>query len=141
MSAEQAAASWQTIISEQLAKELEKELRAELPFARRGGFGELVRSVCLDTDPHRGVPCHLPFGHSGDHQSQGGFPWENVRDPRPKYQGATEEDMAALEELLPGILEDAAAPDVTYRSGPNLILPCDDCGAKAGELCDGNVEH
>lgn len=94
------------------------------------------RVKCLETDPHRGTPCIETFGHPGDHKSIGGFPWENARDPRPKFQGASEEDMEALEELLgPGHLEDAAMIRVGFDK------QCDDCGAPPGEACDPAVDH
>jgi hypothetical protein len=59
-----------------------------------------IREHCLSLDPHRGVSCNEPLGHDGDHKSIGGFAWENDRFPRPRYEGASPEDMAALEEIL-----------------------------------------
>jgi hypothetical protein len=72
---------------------MEEEIKTTLPHLS-------LRQDCLATDPHRGVSCHLPRGHEGDHASVAGFPWENEHNPRPKYQGASAGDLAAVEELL-----------------------------------------
>lgn len=113
-----------------------------------------LREKCLATDPVRGVSCNLPLRHEGDHASVGGYPWENHHYPRPRYEGASEADMAAIEEILgpanPGktwdeLLRDDISAFVTTHDlpfDPNLYsTECDDCGAQPGEACNPDVEH
>ena len=90
-----------------------------------------LRDKCLSMDPIRGVACNLPLHHEGDHKSVGGYPWENQHFPRPRYEGASEADLAAIEEILG---EPAADPYF-------LSTECDDCGAQPGEACNPDVEH
>jgi len=105
---------------------MEETLRAGLPHLKQHESG---RTQCLATDPHRGVSCALVLGHSGDHQSVAGFPWENEHNPRPKYQGASPEDLAAVEELLA-----VPPPDPIHEDR------CDDCGMK-WPAHNTSVEH
>lgn len=92
-----------------------------------------LRGKCLAMDPLRGVACAAGLGHAGDHISIAGFPWVNEHFPRPKYEGASEADLAAIEEILGNNrvddCDDCGAQD------------CDDCGAKPGEACNPDVEH
>ena len=81
-------------------RRMEETLRTDLPH-----MGYVGRDLCLATDPLRGVSCNLPLGHQGDHKSVAGFPFENEHFPKPRYEGASEDDMAAVNELL-------AVPDV-----------------------------
>lgn len=94
-------------------------------------FGAMMelREKCLSLDPMRGVSCNEPLGHAGDHKSVGGFPWENEHYPRPRFEGASQADLDAIEEILPGYLEDEAA-----------ALVCDDCHRTDGSH-DPEVEH
>lgn len=78
--------------------------------------------TCPALDPRRGVACMRVRGHSGDHRTIGGFPFEaTVSGPWPK---PSDEDKAAARSII------AAAEGW-----------CDDCGAPAGEPHDEEVEH
>lgn len=58
---------------------------------------------CGAHDPVRGSVCISAQGHTGDHQSIGGFAFENTDEKRattPPFVGASEADLDAVVEIL-----------------------------------------
>lgn len=143
-------------------RRMQEVLRADLPHATT-----TVRDLCLATDPLRGVSCNLPLGHQGDHKSVAGFPFENEHFPKPRYEGASEDDMAAVNELLAVPAREPYVKTVAHHAfttlsggrfcnwrpadgAVNCGLPaedpihedrCDDCGMKWPNHDTSVVEH
>ena len=65
-----------------------------------GKHGEVVGAICEAMDPDRGSQCYRAPGHTGDHKSLAGYPFENLPHDERTYPLPSVDDIEAVKELL-----------------------------------------